>query len=74
MELDPAAWVVHRHLVDPCLDELDIHRPPTYLGVSPVVPVELPMDLWGLDVAALEALTLETRLLMAGADEVTSAS
>jgi len=83
MELDPAAWVVHRHLVDPCLDELHTHldrHPASYpddfavatdFGHSPIVPIGLPADLWGLDTQALERLALETRSLVAAADEVT---
>ena len=77
MELDPAAWVVHRHLVDPRLDELDTaldtYALATDLGHSPITPIDLPPDLWGLDTEALERLALETRWLLAATDEVKSA-
>jgi hypothetical protein len=88
MELDPTAWVVHRHLVDPCLDELDASRgshPRTHadtsagtsasteLGRGPIMPIGLPPDLWGLDTEALERLSLETRLVLVATEDVTSA-
>ena len=72
MELDPAAWVVHRHLVDPCLDELDLHVPMTDLFRSPIRPIRLPSDLLGLDTEALEEVALRALTLVA-TDEVTSA-
>jgi hypothetical protein len=77
MELDQAAWVVHRHLVDPRLDELDTpldtYALATDYGHSPITPIDLPADLWGLDTKALERLALETRALLAATDEVKSA-
>jgi hypothetical protein len=77
MELDPADWAVHRHLVDPRLDELDTpvesFAPITDFGRSPITPIFLPAELWGLDTEALERLTLETRLLTAAGGEVKSA-
>ena len=76
MELDPAAWVVHRHLVDPRLDELDTpvdtYALTTDLGHSPITPIDL-ADLWGLDTQDLERLALETRSLLAAINEVESA-
>jgi hypothetical protein len=77
MELDPADWAVHRHLVDPRLDELDTpldrYAPTTDFGHSPITPMFLPAELWGLDTEALERLTLETRPLLAAGGEVKSA-
>jgi hypothetical protein len=85
MELDPAAWVVHRYLVDPRLDELDTNSDTnvdtplhdyalaTDFGHSPLTPIGLPADLWGLDTWSLERLARETRSLLAATDEVTSA-
>jgi hypothetical protein len=81
MELDQAAWVVHRHLVDPRLDELllhldahaDTHLVATDFGHSPIMPIDLPADLWGLDTQALEGLARGTRSLLGATDEVTSA-
>ena len=72
MDLDQAAWVVHRHVVDPRLDELDICTATTDFGHAPMVPIELPRDLWGLDTLALEGLALQTRSLLAATGEVTS--
>jgi hypothetical protein len=77
MELDPAAWVVHRHLVDPCLDGLDTqlgtYDVATDFGRSPIMPIGLPADLWDLDTEALERLAHDTRSLLAATDEVPSA-
>ena len=76
MELDQAAWVVHRHLVDPRLDELDLpldahadpHLVTTDFGHSPIMPIDLPADLWGLDTRALEDVALQALTLLAATE------
>jgi hypothetical protein len=73
MDLDEVTWVVHRHVVDPRLDELDSVTPATDFGCRPIVPVDLHRDLWGLDTEVLRELALETRNLLTASDEVTSA-
>jgi hypothetical protein len=73
MDLDPVAWVVHRHVVDPRLDELDAVTAATDFGYRPIVPADLPRDLWSLDTEVLRELALETRNLLNATDEVTSA-
>ena len=72
MDLDPVGWVVERHLIDPRLDELDMHVPTFEFGRSPIRPIRLPSDLLGLDTKALEDVALQALSLLA-ADEVTSA-
>ena len=73
MDLDPVAWVVHRHVVDPRLDELDAVTAATDFGYRPIMPADLPRDLWGLDTEVLRELALESRNLLNATDEVTSA-
>jgi len=57
MDVDPMTWVVHRSVVDPCLDELDADAAPTGLGRWPMVP----RDLWDLDSEVLRELALAGR-------------
>jgi len=76
MDLEPVGWVVHRHLIDPRLDELDIHVPDFEFGRSPIRPIRLPSDLLGLDTKALEDVALQVMTLLAHhptTDEMTSA-
>ena len=76
MDLEPVGWVVHRHLIDPRLDELDLHVPGFEFGRSPIRPIRLPSDLLGLDTRALEDVALQAMTLLARhttSDEVTSA-
>ncbi len=73
MDLDPVGWVVHRHLIDPRLDELDMHVPTFDFGRSPIRPIRLPSDLLCLDTKALEDVALQAMTLLAADDEFTSA-
>ena len=73
MDLEPAGRVVQRHLIDPRLDELDLHVPTFEFGRSPIRPIRLPSDLLGLDTKAFEDVALQAMHLLAAADEVASA-
>ena len=75
MDLEPVGWVVHRHLIDPRLDELDLPVPSFEFGRSPIRPIRLPSDLLGLDTRALEDVALRAMTLLANRstnDEMTS--
>jgi hypothetical protein len=73
MEFEPAGRVVQRHLIDPRLDELDLHIPTFEFGRSPIRPIRLPRELLGLDTKALEDVALRAMRLLAATDEVASA-
>ncbi len=75
MELDPAAWVVHRHLVDPRLDELDARTSadvPTS-ATARSVPIDLPATCRASTPEALEDWPARRGTLLGATDEVTSA-
>ncbi len=68
MDLDPTAWVVHRSVVDPCLDELDADTTPTGPRPGHGHPPTVPRDLWGLDSEVLRELALAGRHLLSAHD------
>lgn len=72
MDLEPAGRVLRRHLIDPRLDELDLHVPSFEFGRSPIRPIRLPSDLLGLDTKALEDVAVRAMRLLAASDEVAS--
>ncbi|MBF4769553.1 hypothetical protein ISU10_17430 [Nocardioides agariphilus] len=72
MEIEPVGWVVQRHLIDPRLDELDVHVPSFEFGRSPIRAIRLPSDLLVLDTRSLEDVALQAMTLLASG-EVTSA-
>ena len=72
MDLEPAGRVLRRHLIDPRLDELDLHVPGFEFGRSPIRPIRLPSDLLGLDTKALEDVAVRAMRLLAASDEVAS--
>ncbi len=70
MESEPVGWVVHRHLIDPRLDELDIPVPTFEFGRSPIRPIRLPTDMLGLDTKALEDVARQALTFLAdGSDD-----